>query len=103
MIRLGGVIVVMTLGAVAPVLAGQSANTPSDQNKRSSEEKSMKAPDDRGKPGINSGAQVLPPGEGEQTGRSGTMFGAPPSLRFGGAPGYERADQERKGQTRGPQ
>jgi hypothetical protein len=99
MIPLVGAVVVMALGAAPSVLAGQSAESPTHRGKRSSDEKSVKAPVDRGKPGTNSGAQVLPPGEGEQTGRPGTMFGAPPSLPAGGASGYEGADQEGKGQT----
>jgi hypothetical protein len=50
---------------------------------------------DRGKPGINSGGQVISPGEGEQSGRPGTVFGGSATLPPGGAPQYEGADKQK--------
>lgn len=43
-------------------------------------ESGLKMDGDRGAPGINSGGQVIKPGEGEQDGRPGTIFGGPASL-----------------------
>ena len=51
---------------------------------------------DRGKPGINAGGQVAEPGEGEQSGRPGTIFGAPATLPpQDKALQHEGADKER--------
>lgn len=41
-------------------------------------EAGLKMDGDRGAPGINSGGQAIKPGEGEQDGRPGTIFGGPP-------------------------
>ena len=76
------------------------------QNKQSEAETSMKIMQDdkqdqeqRAQPGINSGGQVIPPDEGEQTGKPGTMFGAPATLPPDDkAPQHEGADKQLKEQ-----
>ena len=58
---------------------------------------------DRGEPGKNMGGQHTPPGEGEQTGRPGTSFGAPATLPPADeAPQYEGADKQQKGGKKAP-
>ncbi len=52
---------------------------------------------DRAKPGAIEGGQMREPGEGEQTGRPGTIFGAPSTLPPSEkSPGYEGADKQGK-------
>jgi hypothetical protein len=52
---------------------------------------------DRGEAGINIGGQVTPPGEGDQSGRPGTIFGAPATLPPNDeAVQYEGADKAQK-------
>ena len=93
----GGAVLSLVLGVPS---MGQSGET----QKRKDAEASMKTMQDdeqdqklRSQPGINSGAQVIPPGEGEQTGKPGTMFGAPATLPpQERSPGYEGADKQAK-------
>ena len=68
-------------GKIAPKPSGETSLRP-------------EAPD-RGKPGINSGGQVISPGEGEQSGRPGTVFGGSATLPPGDAPQYEGADKQK--------
>ena len=57
---------------------------------------------DRGKPGINTGGQATESGEGEQTGRPGTIFGAPATLPpQDKALQHEGADKSKKAPTSG--
>ncbi|HJU04172.1 MAG TPA: hypothetical protein VJ692_03400 [Nitrospiraceae bacterium] len=52
---------------------------------------------DRGQPGENDGGQVRKPGEGEQSGRPGTIFGAPATLPPADkAPQFEGAGKQKK-------
>ncbi|MGH7230407.1 MAG: hypothetical protein ACREJU_03500 [Nitrospiraceae bacterium] len=52
---------------------------------------------DRGEPGKNMGGQDTKPGEGEQTGRPGTSFGAPATLSPSDkAPQHEGAGKQKK-------
>lgn len=50
----------------------------------------------RSQAGLNSGGQVIPPDEGEQSGKPGTIFGGPATLPppEASAPGYEGADKQ---------
>lgn len=60
-------------------------------------EAGLKMDGDRGSPGMNSGGQAIKPGEGEQDGRPGTIFGGPASLPpQNEALQYEGADRGRK-------
>ena len=93
----GGAVLSLVLGVPS---MGQSGET----QKRKDAEASMKTMQDdeqdqklRSQPGINSGAQIIQPGEGEQTGKPGTMFGAPATLPpQERSPGYEGADKQAK-------
>lgn len=59
-------------------------------------EAALKKDGDRGAPGINVGGQAIKPGEGEQDGRPGTIFGGPASLPpQNEAVQYEGADKGR--------
>ena len=58
--------------------------------------------DDRGKSGVNIGGQTSQPGEGEQSGRPGTIFGAPATLPpQDKALQYEGADKSKKSPSGG--
>ena len=96
MILLGGAALVLGLAIATPSLADEEGM----KQKQAQGETSLK-PGDRGEPGINDGGQAIPPGEGEQTGRPGTI-GAPATLPPDEtAPGYEGADQQQQKKTQG--
>jgi len=100
---------VVTVGLIfAGPVAGMASDQSSQQGMKGEANQSfdsfqkeseagLKMDGDRGAPGINSGGQAIKPGEGEQDGRPGTIFGGPASLPpQNEAVQYEGADKGKK-------
>jgi len=103
---------VVTVGLIfAGPVAGMASDQSSQQGMKGEANQSfdsfqkeseagLKMDGDRGAPGINSGGQAIKPGEGEQDGRPGTIFGGPASLPpQNEAVQYEGADKGKKNAT----
>lgn len=71
----------------------------SEESKKKDNQATSRGTQDRGEPG-KKGGEFASPGEGEQSGRPGTIFGAPATLPPSDkSPGYEGADKGRKGKA----
>lgn len=105
--RMASAVVTVGLILAAPV-AGMASDESSPQGMKGEANQSfdsfqkeseagLNMDGDRGSSGINSGGQAIKPGEGEQDGRPGTIFGGPASLPpQNEAVQYEGADKGRK-------
>ena len=76
--RLTIAVIAGALGIVPVAGYGDDFNKGSRSDEKGQIDKSNMG--DRGQPGRNMGGQETAPGEGEQTGRPGTIFGAPATL-----------------------
>jgi len=83
-------------------LTGYSTDKGSSGEKKKKDKQShtSSGTEDRGEPG-KPGGEFASPGEGDQSGRPGTIFGGPATLPPDkDSPGYEGADKDRKGRER---